>query len=615
MEIPDDQRAVRFKELLAGVEAPVRRALVSAYGPQLGGEAAADALAYAWEHLDGSARWTTRRLPVAGGPDVGPAGDPAPAAGAAVARPGADPGTAPPADLGDPGLQAALSRLTLHQRVAVVLVHGFAYRWPKRPGCWAAPSPHCEITSTGGSPTSGTTWTMPMPEKPDRAVEDRWTRWPSAREARPPLTAGDGPPPPGHPRRASAAELVGAAGRPWRSAAVAGFVVIVGDRANRQRSHRRSPGDGDGRRTTAPATIRRRGTFAAGSAVRGSRDSAAARLGQHGNGAHRLSGRELARAPMGGLAHQPARRRGRPCPGGRGVSRWMPWPSTIRSRAVARPRAGRDRGRGLWRAGRRGRRRSGSWRPTGGRGASRGRSRCRALAPCHPVSGREVGSRSMVGRMRGAHRRPDQRHLRTGRRCGPGRCRLVRRRLGARRPRHRRRRRRPLCRRGLHRDGDLPGRPEPEGPHPHPSVLRRDHGPLGARHTAWNRLERRVDRALEELGLEAGGGEPSHGGEQSNSSAIFDGAEIFIKAVPGDQAGYLEPVGPDELRFRCGDDIYTLSEWEEKRLDGTRVERFAVDSSPACTASAGRPRSGGRCGGPRSRARFRSYPAPGRAGG
>jgi DNA-directed RNA polymerase specialized sigma24 family protein len=41
--------------------------------------------------------------------------------------PATDSPTSPPADLGDSGLEAALSRLTLHQRVAVVLVHGFAY--------------------------------------------------------------------------------------------------------------------------------------------------------------------------------------------------------------------------------------------------------------------------------------------------------------------------------------------------------------------------------------------------------------------------------------------------------------------------------------------------------
>lgn len=128
VELPADQRAVRFDELVASVEAPLRRALVAAYGPDLGGEATADALAYAWEHLERlcamdnpagylwrvgqtSVRRMTRRR-WREQPWPGPA---------------ADRRTSPAADLGDPGLQAALSRLTLHQRVAVVLVHGFAY--------------------------------------------------------------------------------------------------------------------------------------------------------------------------------------------------------------------------------------------------------------------------------------------------------------------------------------------------------------------------------------------------------------------------------------------------------------------------------------------------------
>lgn len=127
-ELSLDQPAVRFETLLARVEAPLRRALVAAYGPDLGADAAADALAYAWEHLDRveamdnpagylwrvgqtSVRHTTRRR-FREQPWPGPA---------------ADRRTSPAADLGDPGLQAALARLTLHQRVAVVLVHGFAY--------------------------------------------------------------------------------------------------------------------------------------------------------------------------------------------------------------------------------------------------------------------------------------------------------------------------------------------------------------------------------------------------------------------------------------------------------------------------------------------------------
>lgn len=128
MELPVASRAVRFDELLARVEAPLRRALVSAYGPDLGAEAAADAMAYAWEHLDRvgamdnpagylwrvgqtSVRRATRRR-WREQPWPGPAGDRR---------------AVPAAELGDPRLQAALGRLTLHQRVAVVLVHGFAY--------------------------------------------------------------------------------------------------------------------------------------------------------------------------------------------------------------------------------------------------------------------------------------------------------------------------------------------------------------------------------------------------------------------------------------------------------------------------------------------------------
>jgi hypothetical protein len=92
---------------------------------------------------------------------------------------------------------------------------------------------------------------------------------------------------------------------------------------------------------------------------------------------------------------------------------------------------------------------------------------------------------------------------------------------------------------------------------------------------AYNRLERRVDRALDELGLEVGSGESSHGGEVSNFSMIFEGAEIFIHAVPESYAGYLEPVQPEQLRFRCGNDIYTLDD-DLDRPNRARVERAAA---------------------------------------
>ena len=128
MELSTDDRAVQFAEFVAAVEAPLRRALVAAYGPDLGGEAAADALAYAWEHLE---RLSAMDNPVGYLWRVGQT-----SVRRATRRrwreqpwpgPTKDPRTSPAADLGDTGLQTAVARLTAHQRVAVVLVHGFAY--------------------------------------------------------------------------------------------------------------------------------------------------------------------------------------------------------------------------------------------------------------------------------------------------------------------------------------------------------------------------------------------------------------------------------------------------------------------------------------------------------
>lgn len=103
-------------------EPRLRRALVAAYGPEVGREAAADALAYAWE------RWS--RI----GAMANPAGylyrvgqsrarkfrrRPWPRAAASEVD-------FPPEI--DPGLRDSLLRLSTRQRVAVVLVHGFD--WP-----------------------------------------------------------------------------------------------------------------------------------------------------------------------------------------------------------------------------------------------------------------------------------------------------------------------------------------------------------------------------------------------------------------------------------------------------------------------------------------------------
>jgi DNA-directed RNA polymerase specialized sigma24 family protein len=124
--VADDDEVV-FTALVAGVEPQLRRAFVAAYGPDAGREVLADVLAWAWEHLD-----RVRRLD-------NPAGY-LWRVGRTTARqrlhrarfevplrevPGLAAAEVPERD--EP-LVAALATLTVHQRVAVVLVHGYGYR-------------------------------------------------------------------------------------------------------------------------------------------------------------------------------------------------------------------------------------------------------------------------------------------------------------------------------------------------------------------------------------------------------------------------------------------------------------------------------------------------------
>jgi hypothetical protein len=92
---------------------------------------------------------------------------------------------------------------------------------------------------------------------------------------------------------------------------------------------------------------------------------------------------------------------------------------------------------------------------------------------------------------------------------------------------------------------------------------------------SYNRLERKVDRALDELGLEGCCGEPSHGGEANAAGMVFEGADILISAVPQSLAGGLDPAGPREVRFRCGNDVYTFSEFDSNRAGRAGVQRAA----------------------------------------
>ena len=108
-----------FEAFYRDAEPRLRRALVAALGPEPGREAVAEALAYACEHWErvrgmdkpvgylyrvGQTRSRSRREPV---------------------------GFPVPAEVGmpwvEPGLAGALAALSEHQRVAVVLAHGFGW--------------------------------------------------------------------------------------------------------------------------------------------------------------------------------------------------------------------------------------------------------------------------------------------------------------------------------------------------------------------------------------------------------------------------------------------------------------------------------------------------------
>jgi RNA polymerase sigma-70 factor (ECF subfamily) len=108
--------------LVAELRPRLARAFVAAYGVERGQEALAEALACAWERCD----------------EVGAMDNPAGylfRVGQSRSRPRRRPPLFPaPADVGlpwvEPSLPAGLRALTEHQRVAVVLVHG--YGWTHR---------------------------------------------------------------------------------------------------------------------------------------------------------------------------------------------------------------------------------------------------------------------------------------------------------------------------------------------------------------------------------------------------------------------------------------------------------------------------------------------------
>jgi len=110
-----------FDEFAADASRRLRQALIAAYGPDVGGEAAAEALAFAWEHRD---RLEPMENPVGYLYRVGQT------AARRLMRPGRVLFPPVPEHVEprvEPGLPAALANLTEMQRTCVVLVHAYAY--------------------------------------------------------------------------------------------------------------------------------------------------------------------------------------------------------------------------------------------------------------------------------------------------------------------------------------------------------------------------------------------------------------------------------------------------------------------------------------------------------
>lgn len=114
-----DGIAVEFSVFFADAEPRLRRALVATYGGERGREAAAEALAYAWQHwervrvMDNAIGYLYR-------------------VGQTRSRPGREPVLFPPLPTVDgrwvePELPQALANLSDRERLAVVLIEGFGW--------------------------------------------------------------------------------------------------------------------------------------------------------------------------------------------------------------------------------------------------------------------------------------------------------------------------------------------------------------------------------------------------------------------------------------------------------------------------------------------------------
>jgi DNA-directed RNA polymerase specialized sigma24 family protein len=112
-----------YTDLVKTIEAPLRRAMIATYGTERGTEAAAEALAYAWEHWD---HIGTLANPVGYLYKVGRSKAIDVLRRPKVLFPGVPQAEMPRVE---PGLPRALARLSRNQRVAVWLIHGYGCRY------------------------------------------------------------------------------------------------------------------------------------------------------------------------------------------------------------------------------------------------------------------------------------------------------------------------------------------------------------------------------------------------------------------------------------------------------------------------------------------------------
>jgi RNA polymerase sigma factor (sigma-70 family) len=126
MDAQGEPASEAFDQFVAGVEPGLRRALVAGYGAEVGRDAAVDALVWAWSN------WSrVRRMSNPGGYlyRVGQTAARRQLRRGHRGRPSMriEPASGPGESRFEPGLMDALSALSIRQRTAVLLVHGYAF--------------------------------------------------------------------------------------------------------------------------------------------------------------------------------------------------------------------------------------------------------------------------------------------------------------------------------------------------------------------------------------------------------------------------------------------------------------------------------------------------------